>query len=207
MYDLTREHLYSIYPFSKDAVDLYFPYFERYLPEYQIDTPARLWMFFAQIGVESSHLKRVEENLNYTTPSRMIEIFPRYFNWGNVYDYVGKPEKIGSRVYANRMGNGNEASGDGYKYRGRGLIQLTGKNNYTAASAGLGIDFVNNPDLLGKKYPENCVLASLWFWDTNGLNSIADTENVERATRVVNGGQHAIIQRKELYNIAKSIIV
>ena len=148
----------------------YLPFFDKCLQKYGIVTNNQIAAFFAQVGHESINLSAVVENLNYSA-TRLLSIFPKYFNAGNVYNYANQPAKIANRAYANRMGNGTEASGDGWKYRGRGLIQLTGKTNYANLKADSGIDFVTKPALL--EQPENAVISACWYWNKVGLNKIA----------------------------------
>lgn len=172
---------------------------------YGIDTPVRMAHFLAQCFHETAALKTVTENLNYSREG-LLKTFKKYFNEGNVDMYARNPEKIGNRVYANRMGNGSEGSGDGYRYRGRGLLQLTGKENF--ASYGKSdlctIDAVGSPELLSA-YPDS-VKSAMWFWQQNGLNAIADKDNgknsdsiVGEITRKINGGYNGLAQRKDYY--------
>lgn len=168
-----------------------------------INTPLRLAHFFAQIEHESG-LKPREENLNYSA-DRLLEIFPKYFNESNVYDYARKPILIASRVYKNRMGNGSESSGDGWKYRGRGFIQLTGKDNYIEFSKETEINCVNDPDLLLKE--ENAMLSAVWFWKKRNLNILADNDDIKNITRRINGGYNGLEHRKELLSLYKEIFI
>ena len=156
---------------------------------YKIDTALRLAHFLAQTGHESAQFKAVSENLNYGAKG-LRGIFGKYFPTDALAAaYERKPEKIANKVYASRMGNGDEASGDGYKYRGRGYIQLTGKDNYKAFDATVPEDITANPDLVATQYP---LLSAAWFWKKNGLNAIADKgaddAAVTAVTKRVNGG-------------------
>jgi putative chitinase len=156
---------------------------------YKIDTALRLAHFLAQTGHESAQFKAVSENLNYGAKG-LRGIFGKYFPTDALAAaYERKPEKIANKVYASRMGNGDEASGDGYKYRGRGYIQLTGKDNYKAFDATVPEDITANPDLVATQYP---LLSAAWFWNKNGLNTIADKgaddATVTSVTKRVNGG-------------------
>lgn len=160
-----------------------------------ISTREQQAMFLAQVGHESARLATTKENLNYSVDG-LLTYFKKYFNGtSQAAQYARKPQAIGSRVYANRMGNGDEASGDGYKYRGRGLIQVTGKNNYTACGAVLGLDLVTSPELLESSM--NAALSAGWFWNTNGLNALSG--NIVAATRRINGGTNGLDDRKALY--------
>lgn len=137
---------------------------------YSITNNLHLAHFLAQIAHESGEFKFVRENLNYSDSS-LLRVFPKYFNTSNVSRYARKPEAIANRVYANRMGNGDEASGDGWKYRGRGYLQLTGKNNYKAFSDFIKEDCVENPELVAEKYPMD---SAIWFFDRNKLWDICE---------------------------------
>ena len=172
--------------------------------QYGVITLLQKAHFMAQIEHESG-LKPISENLNYS-PNRLQQVFSKYFpNSEKANSYGNKPQAIANRVYADRMGNGNEESGDGYKYRGRGFIQLTGKSNYVALSKATGIDFVNNPDLLLQE--ANAMIAALWFWKTKKLNQIAILDDIKKVTQIINGGQNGIEHRIKLLNKYKSEIV
>jgi putative chitinase len=175
--------------------------------KFNITNNLRLAHFLAQCGHESGNFKAVSENLNYSADG-LKKIFGKYFPGNLNESYARKPEKIASRVYASRMGNGDEASGEGFKFRGRGYIQLTGKNNYTNFSKFIGEDCVANPDLVATKYP----LASAgFFFDSNKLWTIcdkgADDATVTAVTRRVNGGTIGLADRikhfKEYHNLLK----
>jgi putative chitinase len=175
--------------------------------KFNITSNLRLAHFLAQCGHESGNFKAVSENLNYSADG-LKKIFGKYFPGNLNESYARKPEKIAARVYASRMGNGDEASGDGFKFRGRGFIQLTGKNNYTNFSKFIGEDCVANPDLVATKYP----LASAgFFFDSNKLWAIcdrgADDATVTAVTRRVNGGTIGLADRikhfKEYHNLLK----
>lgn len=156
--------------------------------KFGIDSPLRLAHFLAQCAHESAEFKALEENLNYSADG-LKKVFPKYFPDDLANGYARQPEKIASRVYANRMGNGDEASKEGYKYRGRGYIQLTGKDNYGAFAKAIGDDVVTNPDWVKTKYP---LLSAAWFWNTRALNELADQgasdDVVTKITKKVNGG-------------------
>lgn len=163
--------------------------------KYELNTPLRIAHFMAQISHESG-LKPISENLNYSA-KRLMEVFPKYFKQtGIAIEYGNKPEKIANRVYANRMGNGNEASGEGWKYRGRGFIQITGKENYFRLANDTDIDCLKNPDLLLEE--ANAMISALWFWDLKGLNSLADKNDIIGITKKINGGNIGLEHRKEL---------
>lgn len=173
------------------------------LDKYKINTNLRKAHFFAQLAHESN-LVPIEENLNYSE-NRLLTIFPKYFKpnkidskgkvieKGNVKDYARNPKKIANRVYADRMGNGNEASGDGYKYRGRGFIQLTGKSNYDSLSKAVKVDYVNTPDKLLNE--ADSMIAALWFWESRRINDLADRDDVIGVTKKINGGTNGLSDR------------
>jgi len=171
--------------------------------KFNITTPLRLAHFLAQCGHESGGFKAVSENVNYSADG-LKKIFGKYFPGNLNESYARQPEKIASRVYADRMGNGNEASKEGFKFRGRGYIQLTGKSNYTNFTKFIGEDCIANPDLVATKYP---LASAAFFFDSNKLWSIcdkgADTATVTAVTKRVNGGTIGLDDRikhfKEYY--------
>jgi putative chitinase len=175
--------------------------------KFNITNPLRLAHFLAQCGHESGGFRAVSENLNYSAKG-LVGTFPKYFNSTTAAQYERKPEMIASRVYGGRMGNGDEASKEGYKFRGRGYIQLTGKSNYTALTKFIGEDCVNNPDLVATKYP---LASAAFFFDSNKLWSIcdrgADDATVTAVTKRVNGGTIGLPDRikhfKEYYALLK----
>lgn len=176
--------------------------------KFEINTPLRLAHFLAQCGHESGGFKVVKENLNYGAKG-LRSIFGKYFPTDALaLAYERKPEKIANKVYANRMLNGDEASGDGYKFCGRGYIQLTGKENYTNFGKAIGVDLTATPDLVATQYP---LLSAAWFFHKNGLHKIADggaTETVVTSvTKRVNGGVIGLADRikhfNEYYNLLK----
>jgi putative chitinase len=164
--------------------------------KFQINSPLRLAHFLAQCGHESGGFKFKSENLNYSAEI-LRKVFPKYFpDIVVAKQYERKPEAIASRVYGGRMGNGPEASKEGFKYKGRGFIQLTGKQNYTAFDATVPEDILANPDLVATKYP---LLSAAWFWNSRKLNSLADQgatdEVVTKITKLVNGGTIGLADR------------
>jgi putative chitinase len=166
------------------------------IQNFGVNTPLRLAHFLAQCGHESGGFRLTQENLNYSAKG-LMGIFKKYFPTQALADaYARKPEKIANKVYGNRMGNGPETSGEGYKFRGRGYIQLTGKQNYTAFDAAVEDDILANPDLVSGKH---ALASAAWFWKKNGLNLIADTgsstEVVTKITKRVNGGTIGLADR------------
>lgn len=167
-----------------------------------INTPLRTAHFMAQIEHES-HLKPIEESTNYSA-KRLLQVFPKHFDQATANLYERRPIQIANKVYANRMGNGNENSGDGYKYRGRGFIQLTGKSNYKSFSIDSGIDVLNDPDLLLEE--SNAMICAVWFWNKNGLNLLADKDDIITITKKINGGTNGLEDRKQLLSKWKTIL-
>jgi putative chitinase len=174
--------------------------------KFQIDTPLRLAHFLAQCSHESGGFKLTQENLRYSADG-LKRVFPKYFPGDLANSYARQPEKIASRVYANRMGNGDEASRDGYKYRGRGYIQLTGKSNYTQFNTSIEEDILENPDLVSDKYP---LVSAGWYWDSRTLNEIADLGAndgvVTKVTKKVNGGTIGLAERIAQFRIFYALL-
>lgn len=176
-----------------------------------INTPLRLQHLLAQIDAESNMIPQ-SENLNYSS-ERLRKVFPKYFPTISISNlYSGNPTKIANKIYANRMGNGDESSGDGFKYRGRGFIQLTGKNNYLLLSKHTGLDFVSNPDLLLEE--SNSLISAIWYWNSNNLNKFADLDDLDSISDIINigrrtskyGDANGFDHRKKLLLKWKSII-
>ncbi len=174
--------------------------------KFGINTPLRLAHFLAQCGHESGGFKVTQENLNYSAKG-LMGIFKKYFPTQSLAEaYQRQPQKIANKVSASRMDNGTEASGDGYKFRGRGYIQLTGRANYTAFGKAINEDIVSNPDVVSGKY---ALLSAAWFWSKNGLNKLADggatDATVTSITKRVNGGTIGLPDRikhfKEYYHL------
>ena len=166
------------------------------ITKFDINTPLRLAHFLAQCGHESGNWKFKVENLNYSAPA-LQSVFRKYFpDEATAAQYARKPEMIANKVYASRMLNGDESSGDGWRFRGRGYIQLTGRQNYSLFNAHVPEDIISTPDLVAEKYP---LLSAAWFWDSNKLNSLADKGetdgDVTAITKRVNGGTHGLDDR------------
>ena len=197
----TKDLLKTARMFVKDK---YYSYIEQYCEKYKINTPKRISHFLAQVNYESGYMNYVEENLNYSA-KQLLKVFPKYFKTlDEAKEYEYKGEKIANKVYANRMGNGSELSGDGWKYRGRGLIQLTGKNNYLKFSKWYNDSsiFVDNPDLLLQ--PQFAVLSAFFYWDTHKLNdyivdNVDDYTICKLLTKKINGGYNGLEERFRLY--------
>ena len=173
------------------------------LESYGINTSLRLAHFMAQIEHESN-LKPISENLNYSAKG-LSRVFKKYFPTVILCNkYANQPQRIANIVYANRMGNGSVNSGEGWKYRGRGFIQITGKENYFRLHIDTDLDCVKNPDLL--LIEANAMLSACWFWKLKGLNSLADKDDILLITKKINGAFIGLEHRKELLNKWKSIL-
>lgn len=170
-----------------------------------INTPARQAAFLAQIGVESAHLSAVVENLNYSSEA-LVRTWPERFTpelaqrIGRTADHPADQEAIANTAYSLRFGNGDAASGDGWRYRGRGLIQITFRANYRAAGAGLNLDLIAHPELL--EQPVHAAAAAGWFWQAHGLNALADAGQFDRITLRINGGMTGQPSRVALLSAA-----
>jgi len=161
----------------------------------QINNPKELAMFLAQCDHESCGFKIFAENFNYSA-ERLLQVFPKYFDEDLANDYANHPCNIASRVYANRMGNGDEKSMDGWKYKGRGAIQITGKQMYKLCGDGLKLDLIENPDLLLKF--DNAINSAVWFWHYKCLTNLMP--DIKGITKRINGGLNGLNERQKLYN-------
>ena len=172
--------------------------------KYGIDTAKRQAAFIGQCMHESGGFKLLEENLNYSAKALMNTWPSRFSTEEMANQYARNPEKIANKVYGGRMGNGTEETGEGWKYRGRGIKQLTGKENYDRCRSGLGVDLVSDPDkLLDPKY---AALSAGWFWNKHGLNDLADKSDIETMTKRINGGLIGLDARKAAIKKAESIL-
>lgn len=170
---------------------------------FDITTPARQSAFIGQCAHESGNFKVLQENLNYSAKGLRGTWPSRFASEEAAQPFHRQPEKIANHVYAGRMGN--DQPGDGWKYRGRGLIQLTGKDNYRAASDALGVDFVANPDLVLQ--PQYAALTAAWFWSRRGLNREADAKDFVSMTKKINGGTIGLDDRVAHINAAMSVLM
>lgn len=178
---------------------------EELLPKYGIAaSKTRLAHFFAQVLHESGSLQFDTENLNYSAKALRL-VFAKYFPTDEDAEmYARQPERIANRVYARRMGNGSESSGDGWRYRGRGFIQLTGKKNYQAFADWIRDDrVVDQPEIVASDY---AVHSAVFYWDKCNLNAVADLDDVKKVTRLVNGGDNGLAHRRELYGKANGLL-
>ncbi len=201
-FNFTKEQLKEMIP-KNPYVDQWFEALNEILPEYEINTPQRVAAFLAQCAHESGGFIFLKENLNYKAAS-LRRVFPKYFpDDATANAYAMQPEKIANRVYANRMGNGPEESGDGWKYCGRGLIQLTGKTNYTFFAASLDIPVEEASEYL--QTFEGAVQSACFFWEQNKLNQWADAGDILTLTKRINGGTIGLEDRQKHYQHALHI--
>ena len=198
----TREQLSSVIG-NNPNLDGWYEALSSILPTYEIDSPQRVAAFVAQCTHESAGFKRLKENLNYKAES-LRRVFPKYFATDELaQEYAHKQEQIANRVYGGRMGNGDESSGDGFRYCGRGLIQLTGRNNYTKFAESIGTAVEEVPSLL--ETFEGAVKSACWFWKTNNLNQYADSGDILTMTKRINGGTIGLEDRIKHYNHALEV--
>lgn len=180
---------------------------ELILEDFYINTEARKKHFITQILFETANFTKLVENLNYRTPERLVAVWPTRFNLTggngkkNAKEYVNNPKKLANLVYANRMGNGSPESGDGYKFRGRGAMHLTGRSNYLHASREVFGDdrLIENPDLVAND-KITAIATAAWFWKNNGLNKLADSNKFSEITRRVNGSTQTVAERQKFMN-------
>jgi putative chitinase len=200
---LSRDQLAKLIP-GNPYVDQWHHAMELCLPDYDINTPQRVAAFVAQCAHESANFRFLQENLNYRAAS-LTKTWPRHFpNMEIAKQYERKPQMIANRAYANRMGNGDEASGDGWRYLGRGLIQLTGKNNYQAFAMSIETPLEEIPEYL--QTFEGAVQSACWFWETNNLNQWADKGDIVTLTKRINGGTIGLDDRIKHYNHALHVL-
>jgi len=204
--ELTKAQLAQLLP-NNPYIDHWFDALSKLLPDYSINTPQRIAAFMAQCAHESGGFTALKENLNYK-PATLRKIFAKYFpDDAAANDYCSRPNKqeaIANKVYANRMGNGDEASGDGYRYCGRGLLQLTGKDNYSWFAASLGITPEEAADYL--QTFEGAAQSACWFWETNNLNQFADQGDILTLTKRINGGTIGLDDRIKHYEHALHVM-
>jgi putative chitinase len=200
---ITQQQLLQILPNARPVAGIFLPALNEAMARYKIDTRLRAAAFLAQVGHESSHLTRLVENLNYSAEG-LIRTWPKRFNLELATRVARKPEQIANIVYASRMGNGPAVTGDGWKYRGRGLVQVTGWVNYQACGSALGLDLLTKPELL--EQPVYAAPSAAWYWSSNGLNELADAGRFEDITRRVNGGLTGQADRLDIYQRALKVI-
>ena len=202
-FDFTQDKLAAIIP-GNPYVDHWYEALCKILPDYDINTVPRVAAFLAQTAHESGGYKALKENLNYR-PETLMKVFPKYFPNADIANqYAHNQEAIANRVYANRMGNGPEESGDGFRYCGRGLIQLTGKQNYSKFAESIETPVEELPEFLATF--EGAIQSGCWFWETNGLNQYADAGDILTMTKRINGGTIGLEDRTNHYNHAIQVL-
>jgi putative chitinase len=206
---LLTKHFAVIMPLGKP--DLWLAALNAAMKRFEIRTRARTAAFLAQIAHESGQCRFVEERLSYSAGA-LMRTWPRRFPTLDIaLQYERNPEKLANFVYANRMGNGTPESRDGFRFRGRGLIQMTGRGNYAAVSDALKVDFTAKPDLMIE--PRHAAMSAAWFWQTRGLNELADdksddddNEDFRQITRVINGGLNGLAERMHFWGLSKKAL-
>ena len=202
--DLTSDQIEHLLHGNPDWEEWVAP-MQKLLPKYEVNTAERIAMFMAQCGHESNNFRVLEENLNYSAVG-LNKIFPKYFERAgrDANKYHRQPERIANVVYSGRMGNGDEASGDGWRFRGRGVIQLTGKNNVSRFAEYVGMSLDEVIEYLGTK--EGALESACWYWKIRNLNEPSDACDVVRATKLVNGGTIGLADRQHHYEEAMQIL-
>lgn len=198
-FDFTVEDIRAALPGIKDA-DGWMKSCLKLFPAYNITTKPRVAMFLAQTGHESANWNLLEENLYYSAAG-LLKVFPKYYKTQAAANAdAKKPQQIANKVYANRMGNGDSASGDGYRFRGRGILQVTGKSNYAACSNALYGDdrLLTKPELLVSQ--DGALGSACWYWNSRKLNAASDKGDVIAATKLINGGTNGLEDRKARYD-------
>lgn len=200
---ITVDQIKHIAPLNKNPTQ-WCDTFNNHIEKYDINTPLRVAALLAQCAYESGDFINLYEDLNYR-PETLMHLWPSQFPTLMVADeYKMQPQKIANYVYANRMGNGNESSGDGWKYRGRGLIQLTGKSVYTNFANYLKVSVEDCLNYI--MYPDGAVESACWFWKTKSINTFADKKDINGMTKAINGGLNGLTNRKIKYQLALDVI-
>lgn len=212
---ISQQQLLQILPNARPVAGVFVSVLEAAMARFRITSPVRQAAFIAQCGHESQHLTKLSESLYYKDAERVARLFKYGFDLNrngrvdpaeieDARGYLRNSEKLGNRVYANRMGNGPEASGDGYRYRARGLIGITGRDMYRLCGLALGLPLLDRPELL--EQPEYAALSAAWFWWDRGLNDLADAGLFDGITRIINGGNNGESDRRELWAKAKAVL-
>jgi len=199
---ITEDILRALAPTNKNIAQWVEP-MNDILPQYSIETPERIAAFLAQTAHESAGFTAVRENLNYSAQA-LVRTWPSRFNSATAGEYARKPEKIANKVYANRMGNGDESSGDGWRYRGRGLIQTTGKTNYLKLADHLNKSLEETIKFC--ETIEGAIVSACFYWVSNSLNSIADRGDMTTLTKRINGGTIGLSDRLKKYEIVMTLL-
>lgn len=212
---ITEQQLLQILPNARPVAGVFVSVLEAAMARFRITSPVRQAAFIAQCGHESQHLTKLSESLYYKDAERVARLFKYGFDLNrngrvdpaeieDAGGYLRNSEKMANRVYADRMGNGPEASGDGYRYRGRGLIQITGRDNYRLCGKALGLPLLDRPELL--EQPEYAALSAAWYWWDRGLNDLADAGLFDGISRKINAGDTGQADRRELWAKAKAVL-
>ncbi|RPY15074.1 glycoside hydrolase family 19 protein [Pseudomonas aeruginosa] len=206
---ITESQLLYVLPRCRPVVGIFLPALNRAMLQFDILGAARQSAFLAQVGHESAQLTRLVENLNYSAQG-LANTWPSRYRGADgrpnalALNLARHPEAVANNTYANRNGNGDESSGDGWRYRGRGLLQITGRSNYRAAGAGLGQPLEAEPELL--EQPEWAAISAAWWWASHGLNDLADRGEFAAITRRINGGLNGHAERLALWERAKAVL-
>lgn len=200
---ITQQQLLKILPNAGPVAGVFVSALNDAMSRFNIQGPLRVAAFLAQIGHESGQLRTLVENLNYSAEG-LVRTWPKRFNLVTATAVARKPEQIANIVYASRLGNGPAVTGDGWRYRGRGLIQVTGWVNYQACGSALSLDLIAKPELLER--PAYAALSAAWYWSSNGLNALADAGQFESITRKVNGGLNGHADRLTIYTRALEVL-
>ena len=203
-FNFTQEKLAQLIPDCEYGVEYWYPELAEMLPIFEITSIARVSAFIAQTAHESGGYRFLKENLNYKA-EQLMKTWPKRFPTMEIANqYARQPEKIANKVYADRMGNGNEASGDGWRYCGRGLIQLTGKDNYSRFAEYAEIAVEDAPGYI--ETPRGAVHSACWFWYVNDCNTYVDKNSFEGLTKRINGGTLGLADRAKHYNHAIDVL-
>lgn len=205
---ITEQQLLQILPKARPVAGIFLPALNRAMARWRIDSRIRQAAFLAQVGHESGQLRNLVENLNYSAEA-LVRTWPSRFTAQSSAAYARQPEKIANKVYGGRMGNGPEASGDGWRFRGRGLLQVTGRSNYRETGAGLGLSLEDEPELL--EQAEHAAQSAAWWWAKRGLNEMADAGRFSDIGSIINTGKPGLVpngsgERKALYDLAVQVL-
>jgi putative chitinase len=202
--NITAQQLANICsPMSTSTAEQFVEPLNTTFAKYDITTSLRAAAFVSQCAHESEEFTRLSENLNYTAAA-LLHVYPKYFSESLAEQYARNPQAIANRVYANRMGNGDEQSGDGWTFRGRGLIQLTGRSTYAKFAYAVGRSLDDAITYL--ESTEGAAVSAGWFWSANNLNGLADAGNFTEITQRINGGQDGALDRERLYKKALAVL-
>lgn len=201
---ITQQQLLQILPNARFVAGVFVPVLNEAMARYQIVTRVRVAAFIAQVGHESAQLNQLTENLDYSAEA-LQRCWPNRFNGALAAAVAHRPESIANIAYASRMGNRAAESGDGWRYRGRGLIQVTGKASYRECGSALGLNLLEHPEWL--EQPANAAMSAGWFWSSNRLNTQADLGDIKTITLCVNGGLNGYDERLALYGKALKVLM